>query len=60
MMSFPLKNSILLITAEPNVNIDKIAYKNIQILGKECGNFLRNRISIKLLKNEDQHKITYT
>ena len=35
MMSFPLKNSILLITTEPNVNIDRIAYKIIQILGKE-------------------------
>jgi len=34
MMSFPLKNSILLITTEPNVNIDRIAYKIIQILEK--------------------------
>ena len=32
MMSFPLKNTILLITAEPNVNIDRLAYKIIQIL----------------------------
>jgi len=35
MMSFPLKKNILLITTEPNVNIDRIAYKIIQILGKE-------------------------
>ena len=35
MMSFPLKNNILLITTEPNVNIDRIAYKIIQILGKD-------------------------
>ena len=34
MMSFPLKNTILLITTEPNVNIDRIAYRIIQILEK--------------------------
>lgn len=39
MMSFPLKNSILLITAEPNVNIDRLAYKIIQFLGKEWSEF---------------------
>lgn len=39
MMSFPLKNSILLITTEPNVNIDRIAYRIIQILGKEWWEF---------------------
>ena len=39
MMSFPLKDSILLITTEPNVNIDRIAYKIIQILGKEWWEF---------------------
>ena len=39
MMSFPLKNSILLITAEPNVNIDRLAYKIIQTLGKEWSEF---------------------
>ena len=39
MMSFPLKNSILLITAEPNVNIDRLAYKIIQILGKGWSDF---------------------
>lgn len=39
MMSFPLKNLILLITAEPNVNIDRLAYKIIQILGKEWSEF---------------------
>lgn len=38
-MSFPLKNNILLITTEPNVNIDRIAYKVIQILGKEWWEF---------------------
>ncbi len=39
MMSFPLKNIILLITAEPNVNIDRLAYKIIQILGKDWSEF---------------------
>ena len=39
MMSFPLKNTILLITAEPNVNIDRLAYKIIRILGKDWSEF---------------------
>jgi len=39
MMSFPLKNSILLITAEPNVNIDRLAYKIIQFLGEDWSEF---------------------
>ncbi|MDH3677332.1 MAG: hypothetical protein OEQ12_03415 [Nitrosopumilus sp.] len=39
MMSFPLKNNILLITAEPNINIDRLAYKIIQILGKDWSKF---------------------
>ncbi len=39
MMSFPLKNIILLITTEPNVNIDRLAYKIIQILGKDWREF---------------------
>ena len=39
MMSFPIKKAILLITAEPNVNIDRLAYKIIQILGKEWSEF---------------------
>ena len=39
MMSFPLKNMIILITAEPNVNIDRLAYKIIQILGEDWNSF---------------------
>ena len=39
MMSFPLKKFILLLTAEPNVNIDRLAYKIIQVLGKSWGEF---------------------
>lgn len=39
MMSFPLKDSILLITAEPHVNIDRLAYKIIQILGGHWSEF---------------------
>ena len=33
------KNMILLITAEPNINIDRLAYKIIQILGKDWSEF---------------------
>ncbi len=39
MMSFPLKSTILLITAEPNVNIDRLAYKIIQFLGNDWSEF---------------------
>lgn len=39
MMSFPLKEMVLLITAEPNVNIDRLAYRIIQILGKDWSQF---------------------
>lgn len=39
MMSFPLDKFILLITAEPNVNIDRLAYKIIQLLGNEWSEF---------------------
>jgi len=39
MMSFPLKNMILLITTEPHVNIDRLAFKIIQILGKDWSEF---------------------
>ncbi len=35
MMSFSYNDIILLITAEPNVNIDRLAYKIIQQLGSE-------------------------
>ncbi len=39
MMSFPFKKVILLVTADPNVNIDRLAYKIIQILGKDWSEF---------------------
>ena len=39
MMSFPVKEVILLITAEPNVNIDRLAFRIIQTLGKEWSEF---------------------
>ncbi len=35
MMSFPLKNCILMVVAEPNVNIDRLAYKIIQKLDQQ-------------------------
>jgi len=39
MMSFPLEEMILLITAEPNVNIDRLAYRIIKILGGDWSEF---------------------
>jgi len=39
MMSFPLDGKILLITAEPNVNIDRLAYRIIQKLGDDLNSF---------------------
>jgi hypothetical protein len=42
MMSFPLKNEVLLTVAEPNVNIDRQAYKIIKMLEKEWFSFYGN------------------
>lgn len=39
MMSFPIDGYILLITADPHVNIDRLAYKIIQKLGNTWSNF---------------------
>lgn len=39
MMSFPINNEILLITAEPNINIDRMAYRIIQKLGEQWTDF---------------------
>ena len=39
MMSFPIGNHILMVTAEPHVNIDRLAYKIIQKLGNTWDNF---------------------
>ncbi|MDX1596188.1 MAG: DUF6659 family protein [Nitrosopumilaceae archaeon] len=39
MMSFPLDNNILMITADPHVNIDRLAYKIIQKLGNTWSDF---------------------
>ena len=38
-MSFPLKNCILMVVAEPNVNIDRFAYGIIQKLDKQWYEF---------------------
>ncbi len=38
-MSFPLKNHILMIAAEPNVNIDRLAYRIIQKLDQQWYEF---------------------
>jgi len=42
MMSFPLKNSILLVVAEHNVNMDRLAFRIIQNLDKQWYEFLGN------------------
>ena len=39
MMSFPINDLILLITAEPNINIDRLAYRIIQKLGDSWSDF---------------------
>ncbi len=38
-MSFPLKNCILMVAAEPNVNIDRLAYRIIQKLDQQWYEF---------------------
>ncbi len=42
MMSFPLDEYVLLITAEPDINIDRTAYGIIRILGQEWYTFFGN------------------
>ena len=39
MMSFPLKNCILMVVAEPHVNIDRLAYKIIKKLDRQWYEF---------------------
>jgi len=39
-LSFPLKNCILLVVAEPNENIDRLAYRIIQKLDQQWYEFL--------------------
>ena len=39
MLSFPIAGKILMITAEPNVNIDRLAYRIIEKLGKQWSEF---------------------
>ena len=39
MMSFPLKNCILMVVTEPNVNIDRLAYRIIQKLDQQWYEF---------------------
>ena len=39
MLSFPLDGKILLVTAEPNINIDRLAFRIIEKLGKQWYEF---------------------
>lgn len=38
-MSFPLNDNILMITAEPHVNIDRLAFKIIEKIGSQWAQF---------------------
>jgi hypothetical protein len=38
-MSFPINEKVIMIVAEPNVNIDRLAFKIIEKLGSQWGNF---------------------
>ena len=38
-MSFPVDDKIIMIVAEPNVNIDRLAFKIIEKIGSQWGNF---------------------
>ena len=39
-MSFPIFDNSIVIVAEPNVNIDRISWQIIQILGKQWSSFV--------------------
>lgn len=39
MISFPIEGKIILVTAEPNINIDRLAYRIIEKLGKQWYEF---------------------
>lgn len=41
-MSFPIYQNAIVIVAESNINIDKIAWKIITILGEQWGSFVGN------------------
>ena len=38
-MSFPINEKVIMIVAEPNVNIDRLAFKIIEKLGSQWGDF---------------------
>jgi hypothetical protein len=38
-MSFPIDEKVIMIVAEPNVNIDRLAFKIIEKLGSQWGDF---------------------
>jgi len=38
-MSFPIYEKVILIVAEPNVNIDRLAFRIIEKLGSQWGEF---------------------
>jgi hypothetical protein len=38
-MSLPINEKVIMVVAEPNVNIDRLAFKIIEKLGSQWGNF---------------------
>ena len=38
-MSYPINENALVVVAEPNINIDRMAWRIIQILGSQWGEF---------------------
>ena len=36
-MSFPIQEKVIMIVAEPNVNIDRLSFRIIEKLGKQWG-----------------------
>jgi len=39
-MSFPINEKVIMIVAEPNVNIDRLSYRIISKLGSQWGDFV--------------------
>ncbi len=38
-MSFPIYEKVIMIVAKPHVNIDRLAFRIIEKLGSQCGEF---------------------
>ena len=38
-MSFPIYEKVIMVVAEPNVNMDRLAFRIIEKLGSQCDEF---------------------